>query len=234
RFIDLADVFNFERRSDGRIEREGAVPAWLTPGQDLVVQAAGLLQQATGTRFGAQIQYTKNIPAGAGLGGGSSDAATALIALNRWWQTGLDRPALLALAAQLGSDVPVFIHGDSAFAQGTGDLLESIRLPAASYVLVLPQATVSTGQIFSRPDLTRNTKPITITDFTKWQEQQVSGSPSAWFGRNDLQPAACASHPDLSQTAAWLHEQGISSRMTGSGSCFFVQCATASEADVLK
>src|SRR5690606_6719674 len=142
RFVDLCDTLSFDVRSDGLIVRDGPALPGLAAEDDLVVRAARALQQATGTRLGAQIAYTKNIPSGGGLGGGSSDAATTLIALNRLWNTGLNRDALMALARPLGADVPVFIFGTSAFAEGTGDILTGLSLPERAYLIVRPHGAV--------------------------------------------------------------------------------------------
>lgn len=233
RFVGLYDSLDFDRRSDGVISRQGAALESLAAEDDLVVRAARLLQQATGTRYGAQIAYRKQIPAGGGLGGGSSNAASTLIALNRLWGTGLSRHELQALGAGLGADVPVFIYGESAFAQGTGGDLQPLALPDASYLLIQPDASISTAAVFSAPDLTRDTKPITITFFTDWQQssgKQSTGQQPVYFGRNDLEPVAFALEPTVRATNLWLHGQGINARMTGSGACFFVQCETPEQA----
>ena len=143
-FVDLCDYLDFQRRDDGVITRAGQSLAGLSEDDDLIIQAARLLQRATGTHFGATIACDKRIPAGAGLGGGSSNAATTLIALNRLWQTGLSRTQLMQLGVQLGADVPVFIFGQSAFAQGIGEQLQAITLPNLSYLLIKPDDFVST------------------------------------------------------------------------------------------
>ena len=162
--IDLADWIDLERRDDGQLQRTGDL---IGPADtDLALRAARLLQQHTGTRFGADIHVLKRIPAGAGLGGGSSDAATTLIALNRLWNTGLDRTQLAGLALELGADVPFFVNGCNAFAEGRGERLSPIGLPAAHYALIWPQVHVSTKEIFEDPGLTRNTKATKISDFS--------------------------------------------------------------------
>lgn len=233
RFIGLYDYLDFERRSDGVINRDAGGLDGLEMGDDLVVRAAQALQQATGTKYGAQIQYRKTIPVGGGLGGGSSNAASTLIALNRLWGTGLSRRELQSLGARLGSDVPVFIYGQSAFAQGTGDIFHPLTLADASYLLIQPHARVSTASVFSDPDLTRDTKPITITIFTDWQRvsaEQRAGSEPVYFGRNDLEPVTFAIDSGVCETAVWLQQHDINARMTGSGACFFVECHTPEQA----
>ncbi len=175
--IDLADWIDLERRDDGKLQRAGD---FIGPvDNDLALRAARLLQQRTGTRFGADIHVLKRIPAGAGLGGGSSDAATTLVALNRLWQTALDRPQLAALALELGADVPFFVHGFNAFAEGRGERLEAIALPPAHYALIWPQVHVSTKEIFEDPGLTRNTKATKISDFSAAAGLSFAGSDPA-------------------------------------------------------
>lgn len=232
RFIGLYDYLDFERRADGVISREGDGLDGLAAEDDLVVRAARVLQHATGSPFGAQIRYRKTIPAGGGLGGGSSNAASTLIALNRLWGTGLSRRDLQALGSRLGSDVPVFIYGQSAFAQGTGDDLQLLALPDASYLVIQPDAAISTADVFSAPGLTRDAKPITITFFTDWQRSadHKADDASVYFGRNDLEPVAFALDADVRATSLWLRDQGINARMTGSGACFFVECASSEKA----
>lgn len=233
RFVGLYDYLDFERRSDGRIAREGDGLQGLGADDDLVVRAAHALQDATGTSYGASIQYRKRIPAGAGLGGGSSNAASTLIALNRLWGTGLSRHDLQVLGAGLGADVPVFIFGDSAFAQGTGDDLQAVTLPDATYLIIQPQAAISTARVFSSPDLTRDTKPVTIAVFTDWlqvrADQDMGGAP-LYFGHNDLEPVAVSMDAGMQASRRFLDQHGIHARMTGSGSCFFVECSTPEQA----
>lgn len=245
RFIDLCDHLDFDVRSDGRIEREGATLPGLAAEDDLIVRAARALQDATGTSLGAQIRCRKNIPSGAGLGGGSSDAATTLIALNRLWKTGLDREALTELAKPLGADVPVFVFGRPAFAQGRGDEMTELALPDRTYLVLRPYGSVSTAEIFSAPDLTRDSKPVIISVFTHWQtarvqqeadSQQHAAAESGGqygnrlFGRNDLEPVVLARYESIRQMADGLRKQGFHARMTGSGSCFFVEFNTQHQA----
>lgn len=231
RFIDLADSLDFERRADGVIERAYDLPG-VAPQDDLIVRAARVLQQATGTSHGARIGLVKRIPQGGGLGGGSSDAATALIALNRLWNTGLSRRELMALALPLGADVPVFVFGQSAFAQGVGEELAAVALPEAGYLVAQPDASVPTAAIFGAPDLTRDTKPVKIADFL--------AHPKAGFGKNDLEPVAFARYPEILRCCMWLKvwlkaQSAVSAatapvRMSGSGACLFVEFATQAQA----
>lgn len=227
RFIDLCDTLNFEKRSDGDIVCEGRIEG-LAPQDDLVVRAAKALQQATGTHYGAQISYQKRIPSGGGLGGGSSDAASTLIALNRLWQTNLNRQELMKLALPLGADVPVFIFGQPAFAEGVGEVLTPVRVPERAYVVVQPTQNVPTAGVFSSPDLTRDSTCVRISFFTDWQA--VQANKISYFGRNDLQPVVCAKYPLVGQVSTWLESQGMKARMTGSGSCFFIEFVTARQA----
>lgn len=234
RFIDLCDHLHFDLRRDGRIEREGDTLPGLAPDDDLIVRAARALQQASGTSLGAQIRCVKNIPSGAGLGGGSSDAATTLIALNRLWNTGLSRDALMVLARPLGADVPIFIFGQPAFAQGRGDEFTEVALPERAYVVLRPHGSVSTAEIFSAPDLTRNTKPVIISVFAHWLAsgaQEIDGlAGNSLFGRNDLEPVVLSRYESIRQMVCGLQKQGFRARMTGSGSCFFVEFNTQEQA----
>ncbi len=237
RFVGLADTLHIEARADGRIVRATDLPG-VPAEQDLVVRAARALQQATGTRQGAQISVDKRIPAGGGLGGGSSDAASTLVALNRLWNTGLSRAELMQLALPLGADVPVFVFGQPAFAQGIGELLSAVELAPRAYLIVQPNAAVPTAGIFSAPELTRDSKLITIADFSEVLKTKALGdvgnrsvgssgrqvglseSP-AFFGRNDLEPVVFGRYPPVRQAAEWLGEQGVAVRMSGSGACLF-------------
>jgi 4-diphosphocytidyl-2-C-methyl-D-erythritol kinase len=221
--IDLADWLDFERRGDGQIVREGDL-RW-EAGDDLAVRAALALQQATGCRLGASIRVTKNIPAGSGMGGGSSDAATTLIALNRLWGLGLTRHGLAAIALPLGADVPFFLHGANAFAEGVGEELHAVATPPAWYAVIWPQVHVSTREIFADPGLTRNTKPTKMADFSV----AVGLLPQTLFGANDLEPVARRRFPEIEQALAHLQRHGPA-RMTGSGSAVFAPMASSDEA----
>ena len=223
-FIDLYDYLDFELRADGQIERVGESLKGLAPEDDLIVRAARLLQRHSGTSFGATIRCEKNIPAGAGLGGGSSDAATTLMALNKLWQTQLSRQQLMDLGVQLGADVPVFIFGQSAFAEGIGDKLQAVDVPNLSYLLVKPEVSVPTPRIFSDKGLTRNQKPIIITDFTGYQlcpDAEFNDS-VLLFGVNNLESVACKFQAEINSLFQALQDLNLHARMTGSGSVFFV------------
>ena len=213
RFIDLADSLDIDARRDGQVHRETDMPG-VPPEQDLVVRAALALQRHTGTHLGAQLRLRKRVPAGGGLGGGSSDAATVLIALNRLWRTGLSREQLMRIGLELGADVPVFVFGQSAFAQGIGDLLTAVELPPRAYVVVQPAQSVPTEGVFKDPDLTRDTDPVKITDFT---------GRSSDFGHNDLQAVVVRHYPVVQHALAWLDGAGYAARMTGSGACLFIE-----------
>jgi len=221
--IELADWLDFERRADDRIAREGDLLC--SAEADLAVRAARALQAATRCSAGATIRVTKRIPAGSGMGGGSSDAATTLIALNRLWGLGLSRQELAGIALPLGADVPFFLHGDNAFAEGVGEQLQSVQTAPAWYAVIWPQVHVSTKEMFADPGLTRNTKPTKIADFSA-----AAGHLShALFGANDLEAVARRRFPDIDQALGRLQRHGPA-RMTGSGSAVFVPTATEVEA----
>ncbi|MCW0207812.1 MAG: 4-(cytidine 5'-diphospho)-2-C-methyl-D-erythritol kinase [Achromobacter sp.] len=229
RFIDLCDTLHFDARADGVIGRAAELPG-VPPEQDLTLRAAHALQRATGTKQGVQIGLEKRIPQGGGLGGGSSDAASVLIALNRLWGTGLTRRELMALALPLGADVPVFVFGQSAFAQGVGEELAAVALPERAYLVAQPDASVPTPEIFSAPDLTRDSSYITIADFL--------ASPTFCFGRNDLEPVVYRLYPEVLGASRWLAEQlkpyGVAVRMSGSGACLYAEFSELSEAVLAK
>jgi len=213
RFLDYADELSLRVRADGAIRRTSALDG-VPEEQDLSVRAAQALQRATGCREGVDIGIVKRLPMGGGLGGGSSDAATTLIALNRLWRTGLRRDRLQQLALTLGADVPVFVFGRNAFAEGIGERLQALRLPPAWYLILAPELAVSTAEIFSAAELTRNTNAITIAAFSVGQ------------GRNDLEPVVCRRYPQVARHLEWLRRYG-DARMTGSGACVF--CAFDNE-----
>jgi 4-diphosphocytidyl-2-C-methyl-D-erythritol kinase len=171
----------------------------------------------------------KRIPFGAGLGGGSSDAATVLIALNRLWRTGLSRAELMRLGLQLGADVPVFIFGQNAFAEGIGEQLTAVDLPPQAFLVIQPTQGVATQGIFQAPDLTRDTETVKIMDFSVRQMIARLG-----FGHNDLQPVVLNRFPVVRQTHDWLEQAGFNARMTGSGSCFFIGFQSVQQAEVAK
>lgn len=212
RFIDYADELSFVVRPDGVIHRINPLPG-VPEEQDLSVRAARALQRETGCPQGADIHIVKRLPMGGGLGGGSSDAATTLIALNRLWRTGLSRTRLQQLGLQLGADVPVFVFGQNAFAQGIGEQLQALPMAPAWYLVLVPELAVSTAEIFAAPELTRNTNAITIAPFSVGLARNIPG-------RNDLEPVVCRRYPQVAHHLEWLHRYG-DARMTGSGACVF-------------
>ncbi len=212
--IDWCDTLHFEKRPNGAISREDlTVPL---PDDDLITRAARLLQQHTGCTQGVHIAVEKHIPAQAGMGGGSSDAATCLLALNRLWNLNLDLPALEKLGLQLGADVPFFLRGHNAWVEGVGEKIAPISLPSAQFWVIKPPSGIETAQIFKHPELQRATKPATISVFAAEPYD---------FGHNDLQPIAEVICPDVSQALQVLSNAGMSGRMTGSGSAVFAHCA---------
>jgi 4-diphosphocytidyl-2-C-methyl-D-erythritol kinase len=230
RFISRGDTLRFRVRADGGIARVNDL-ADVPAEADLCVRAARLLQQRTGCKLGADIELDKKLPMGGGLGGGSSDAASVLLALNKLWNTGLSRSELQILGLQLGADVPVFIFGQNAYAEGVGEQLQAISLPSAWYVVLQPPVMVSTPLVFLAPELTRNTKTIKISDFSS---VAYGFAPEDGF-HNDLQPVVAAKYPEVAAHLASLDVQAkkfqSSARMTGSGACVFAQCATRDEAE---
>lgn len=229
--IDLADSLDFESRDDGAIVREGDVIG--APEADLCVRAAQLLREATGSSAGATIRVRKRIPAGAGLGGGSSDAATTLIALNRLWELRLPREALAMLGAKLGADVPFFVLGHNAFVEGVGERVAPIDLPTQWFALIWPGVHLATADIFRDPGLTRNTEPTTMAVFSAVAESSRSKNPGSprleIWGRNDLQAVACQKSAEVGQALEFLGRHG-QARMTGSGSAVFVALDSESAA----
>lgn len=216
RFIDYGDELRFRVRADGVIARVNDVPG-VPAADDLCVRAAAALRQASGTPLGADIQLDKRLPMGGGLGGGSSDAATTLLALNQLWKTGLTRAQLLDLAVKLGADVPVFVFGENAFAEGIGERLQALDLPPAWYVVLCPPVAVSTAAIFSHADLKRDSQKVTIQGFT----DVVSV--------NDLQPLVVKQYPEVARHLAWLSQFGAG-LMSGSGACVFAAFSSEKEA----
>jgi len=210
--IDWCDTLHVELRADGRLSREDL--STKLPDDDLVLRAARSLQQASGTRLGAHIAIDKRIPAQAGMGGGSSDAASTLLALNRLWGLGLDLAALLPLGLQLGADVPFFLGGHNAWVSGIGETLQAIALPPAQFCVVKPPQGLDTGRIFSHPQLKRDTKLAILSGFA---------ADAYGFGCNDLQDIAQQICPGVNQALDWLSSQGLSGRMTGSGSAVFAK-----------
>lgn len=220
RFIDRADQLRFEARRDARIVLATPLPG-VDPDSDLTVRAARLLQEATGCRQGITIQLDKQLPMGGGLGGGSSDAATVLLALNHLWQTGLSRSELERLGLALGADVPVFVHGRNTFAEGVGECFTDVDLPAATYLVLIPPVSVPTAAIFTAPELPRATPAIAAAD---WRPGQ---------GGNDLQGVACARFPAVAECLAWLQGFAPQAMMTGSGACVFAPFSSRAEAEAV-
>jgi 4-diphosphocytidyl-2-C-methyl-D-erythritol kinase len=205
--LDFGDDLTFTSRADGEIHRPAGV-AGLPEADDLVVRAARLLRSEMGTSRGVDIRVTKRIPVGGGLGGGSSDAATTLVALNHLWGGGLATEDLARLAARLGADVPVFVHGRSAWAEGTGDRLMPLDLPDRWFLVIHPGVPVPTAEIFAAPELTRNSAPITISCF-------LSGG-----GRNDCTQVVRTRYAEVGRALDWLGRHG-EARLTGTGACIF-------------
>jgi 4-diphosphocytidyl-2-C-methyl-D-erythritol kinase len=225
--IDRGDVLHFSTREDNVIRRTTEL-AGVPAESDLIVRAAKLLQVATadkmqGKVLGADIAIEKNLPMGGGLGGGSSDAATTLLVLNHLWQTGLTRAELMALGLQLGADVPFFLFGRNAFAEGIGEALLPVETPDSWFVVIEPGVSVPTQQIFSSSELTRDTKPVKISDFSGAQES---------FGKNDLQVVAATLFPPIAEAIKWLQQYG-DARMTGSGACVFCPFEQEHQADAV-
>ena len=221
--IDRCDRLRFRVRDDGRVERANLVPG-VPPEHDLAVRAALLLKEASGAQQGVEIEIEKAIPMGGGLGGGSSDAATVLMALDRLWDTRFGAEALAELAAPLGADVPYFLHGMPAWAEGIGDRLTPIDLEPRWYLVLVPPVAVSTQAIFAAPELTRNTEPLKMEDF--------SARPGSEQFRNDLEPVVTARHPVVEQHLEWLRRRAPA-RMTGSGACVFAAFASRGEAEAV-
>lgn len=210
--IDWCDTLHFELRADGQVTRQDLAAD--LPADDLIVRAARALQHASGTRLGAHIGVHKRIPQQAGLGGGSSDAASTLLALNRLWRLGLDRPQLAALGLPLGADVPFFVHGRNAWVEGIGEQARPLAIEPARFVVLKPPQGVRTSDVFQSTELRRDSEPARISGF--------AADPFG-FGHNDLQPVAARLCPAVAQGLALLAQQGLRGRMTGSGSAVFAR-----------
>jgi 4-diphosphocytidyl-2-C-methyl-D-erythritol kinase len=229
--IDRSDTLDFDLRDDDRIVRVNEVPG-VPEEQDLIVRALRALQTEYARRHGRlppgmDVRIDKRLPMGGGLGGGSSDAATALMAANYLWQAGLSDAELMALGLPLGADIPFFLFGETAFAEGVGEALQAVPGPDCWYVVIEPGVSVPTVAIFTAPDLTRNTKAVTVADFLGRNSgsQGLSG-----FGRNDLQDVATRLFPPVAEAVEWLSNHGAA-RMTGSGACVFSAFSTEQEAE---
>ena len=228
--LDWGDTLHFKRRADGLITRSTEI-ADVLPEHDLTVRAATLLKAHTGSPEGVDIEIEKRLPMGAGLGGGSSDAATTLLALNRLWKLNVPRLELQALALKLGADVPFFVFGKNAFAQGVGEALDVVQLPPRHFLVVTPRVHVPTAAIFSEKALTRDSKALTITDFpaelscnTEWPES---------FGRNDMQQVVVGKYAEVAQVLRWF-ENVAPARMSGSGASVFAAFRSKAEAEALQ
>lgn len=221
--IDWCDTLHIERRADRHLARRDL--AETLPPDDLCLRAAALLQRESGTRFGADISIEKRVPSGAGMGGGSSNAATTLLALNRLWGLDWPRSRLLALGSSLGADVPFFLGGGNAFVEGIGEKLTPIDIPRQWFAVVKPAASVATRTIFESPHLIRDTEAVIISGFLA-DACTSRGFGCSSFGRNDMQPAAMSHCGDIGEAARWLEARFGHSRMTGSGSAVFAGAGT--------
>ena len=216
--IDWCDLLHIDLRADGRLSREDlGAPL---PADDLTLRAARALQNATGTNLGAHIALDKRIPMQAGMGGGSSDAATCLLALNRLWGLNLPLQRLLEIGLGLGADVPFFLLGRNAWVEGIGERISGLELPRATFVVLKPAAGLDTASVFGDAELGRNTAPAIISGF--------AADPYG-FGHNDLQPVAQRICPQVGQALQWLAKAGMQGRMTGSGSAVFAQEVQAAD-----
>ena len=212
--IDWADTLHFDLRADGQISREDLTVA--LPAEDLITRAARALQQATQCPLGAHIGIAKSVPAQAGMGGGSSDAASTLLALNHLWRLNLSLESLQAIGLNLGADVPFFLGGRNAWVEGIGEKMTPVEVPVAQFLVVKPEAGLNTAMIFSDPYLKRNSEPAIISGFAAHATGNVFN-----YGQNDLQAVAQKLCPGVTQALEWLALQGLSGRMTGSGSAVF-------------
>ncbi|AIO67509.1 4-(cytidine 5'-diphospho)-2-C-methyl-D-erythritol kinase [Burkholderia oklahomensis] len=225
--LDWGDTLHFTLRDDGKVSRKTDVPG-VPEETDLVVRAALLLKAHTGAEAGVDIEIDKRLPMGAGLGGGSSDAATTLLALNRLWKLDLPREELQSLAVKLGADVPFFVFGKNAFAEGIGEALQQVELPARWFLVVTPRVHVPTAAIFSDKSLTRDSKPITITDFLA-QQSCDAGWPDS-FGRNDMQQVVTSKYAEVAKVVDWFYNL-TPARMTGSGASVFAAFTSKADAE---
>lgn len=215
-FLDYGDTLRFTPRDDGAVRLAEPLPG-VAEEEDLTVRAARLLQRETGHGEGVTIAVEKRLPMGGGLGGGSSDAATVLVALNRLWGLGLTEDELAHLGLGLGADVPVFVRGRAAWGEGVGEHLTPVELPEPWFLVAKPPVSVATGAVFGDPELTRNSPHITISDF-------LSGA-----GRNDCEPLVRRIYPEVDQLLSWLERFG-EARLTGTGACCFVAMTSEAEA----
>jgi 4-diphosphocytidyl-2-C-methyl-D-erythritol kinase len=230
--IDWCDTLHFELRQDGRISRSDIAAdsaSETLPDEDLCVRAAKALQQATACKLGAHITLEKRIPSQAGMGGGSSDAASCLLALQRLWGVALPRTALMALALKLGADVPFFLSGGHAWVEGIGELITPIKLPPARFLVIKPEIGLSTQLIFTSEQLKRDSETATLHSFATKSESQIYK-----FGRNDLQPVAQSLCSPVKESLDFLESIHLQGRMTGSGSAVFARLTQEIELPAFK
>lgn len=218
-FLDLGDTLHVAARPDGAIQRLAAIEG-VPVDSDLVVRAARLLKEVTGTPLGADLRLEKRLPLGGGLGGGSSDAATALVALNALWGTALAPAELAELGLRLGADVPVFVHGRAAWAEGVGERLTPIDLPEPWYLVLVPPCTVATAEVFAAPELTRDCRAITIESFLSGQVETT----------NVCEPVVRRRYPPVAAALDWLAQYGAA-RMTGTGAAVFTTFSARRDAE---
>ncbi|WOC78970.1 4-(cytidine 5'-diphospho)-2-C-methyl-D-erythritol kinase [Stutzerimonas frequens] len=219
-FLDYGDELSFRLREDGQIRLLTELPG-VDHDSNLIVRAARMLQRESGCTLGADIQLTKRLPMGGGIGGGSSDAATSLVGLDHLWNTGLGEDRLAELGLNLGADVPVFVRGRAAFAEGVGERLQPVDLPEPWFLVIAPQVSVSTAEIFADPELTRNTPAITVRSLL------------AGGGHNDCQPVVEKRYPEV-RNALSLLNKFVQARMTGTGACVFGSFPNEGEADKVR
>ncbi|MCD1641133.1 4-(cytidine 5'-diphospho)-2-C-methyl-D-erythritol kinase [Pseudomonas stutzeri] len=219
-FLDYGDELSFRLREDGQIHLLTELPG-VDHNSNLIVRAARLLQRESGCTLGADIQLTKRLPMGGGIGGGSSDAATTLLGLDHLWNTGLGEDRLAELGLNLGADVPVFVRGRAAFAEGVGERLQPVDLAEPWFLVIAPQVSVSTAEIFADPELTRNTPAITVRSLL------------AGGGHNDCQPVVEKRYPEV-RNALSLLNKFVQARMTGTGACVFGSFPNEGEADKVR
>jgi 4-diphosphocytidyl-2-C-methyl-D-erythritol kinase len=219
--LDFCDTISLSPTKNGLIQRRTTIEG-VPEHDDLCVRAALAIQQETGSALGVEIEVEKRIPMGGGLGGGSSDAATTLLALNQLWNLNLSRQALMKIGLKLGADVPFFIFGQSAWAEGVGEILTPLTLPTQFYVVLTPQVHVSTAKIFAHSGLTKDTKPLKIADFS-------NGTNSNLF-RNDLEKLVCEEYSAVASALEWLNQHG-QARMSGSGASVFLAVDSLAKAN---
>ncbi len=219
-FLDYGDELSFRLREDGQIRLLTELPG-VDHDSNLIVRAARMLQRESGCTLGADIQLTKRLPMGGGIGGGSSDAATTLVGLDHLWNTRLGEDRLAELGLNLGADVPVFVRGRAAFAEGVGERLQPVDLPEPWFLVIAPQVSVSTAEIFADPELTRNTPAITVRSLL------------AGGGHNDCQPVVEKRYPEVHNALSLLNKF-VQARMTGTGACVFGSFPNEGEADKVR